>query len=278
MMASYVRESQAPSRGKPAPSDRRPISVVVPTLNERDSIMPLFEALTGLNATARGFQISELVFVDDGSSDGTVQLLRSLALSADGLSISVIERQYPVGPANAEICGICHCSNDLVVKLDADGQHPVSFVEKLLQSYSPDIDLVIASRYIHGGESNRSRIRGVISRIARLMAKAAVPSARRVGDPVSGYFLVRRNLVTDLDPSKSRYKLLLHILAANSGLKFVEVPYRMEDRRKGQSKIVGVSLDYAVKYVIELVGYWRLTVGKRIEIVAGGTGTSRLPE
>src|SRR5208282_74325 len=132
-------------------------------------------------------------------------------------TVQLIRRQVRHGPAHAELEGIRRATNELIVKMDGDGQHDVAYLPVLCERVPADIDVVIASRYVRHGGTRWPAIRGLISRSARLLSWTVIPSSRSVQDPISGYFLLRRGLVYGLDDSLPRYKLLLYVIAANPG-------------------------------------------------------------
>ena len=236
-----------------------PFTLVVPTLNEAKTLPHLLEDLDRMLARAPGLTLSEAIIVDDGSTDGTLEAASAWSAPLHRFPVRVIRRPERHGPASAELEGIQAATTEWVVKLDADGQHPVDFIPSLMDRSGPGIDIVVASRYVPGGGTNWSPIRGVISRSARFMAQILMPSARRWGDPISGFFAVRRSITTQLDLRAPRYKLLLYILAANPAARVREVPFVMQDREAGSSKIVGTSLNYVVNFLFELAGYWRVS-------------------
>jgi dolichol-phosphate mannosyltransferase len=237
-----------------------PISIVIPTLDEIGSLPGVINSIDDLLLERPDLRVTELVIVDDGSIDGTRAYVRELVSTDHSFSVRPVFRDTRRGSADAELEGFKHATNEFVVKLDADGQHPVASIAKFVDLLSEDVDLVIGSRYVEGGGSAWAPIRGVISRLARQLARILISKSREAQDPISGFFLARRQAVIHLDPRLSRYKLLLHILAANPNLRLKEVPIMMGDRTSGSSKIVGASLDYVVKFLIELLGYWRLSL------------------
>ena len=98
--------------------------------------------------------------------------------------------------------------------------------------------LAIASRYAPGGSPGpRPWLRAVISRGAEWTAKLLIPPARRVTDPVSGFFAFRRSVFVGLPEGQRGYKLLLFLLVMTEGLSVREVPFRFEPRTEGASKV-----------------------------------------
>ncbi len=258
--APTSRESHdAPSRPDPPHDLGERISIVLPTLNERDALVEFWPRLEGSLSSPLGQRVTEVVFVDDGSVDGTRELFKEFATSLPGVVVRSILRDRPMGSANAELVGIQAASNPLVIKIDSDGQHPPEIIPKLIEASDGGTDLVVASRYTTGGGNDWAPIRGIISRSAKFIAQVLVPGARKVRDPISGYFLVRRTNADGLDPNLAQYKLLLYLLATNRIQTTCEVPFGMRERSVGQSKIVARSFNYVIRYLIEVSRYWRLS-------------------
>jgi dolichol-phosphate mannosyltransferase len=213
------------------------LTVVVPTYNERDNMAPLIArldaALTGVPAR---------VLVVDDSDDGTADVVRALAASAL-VEVNVLHRgpgERIGGLGGAVAVGLRAADSDYVVVLDGDLQHPPEVVPQLLdRALEADADVVVASRYIPGGsrEGLAGLGRRLVSQGATGLAKAAFPKRLRgCSDPMSGFFLVRREAV---DPDILRpdgFKILLEILGRHRRLRVAEVPFTFGERHAGDSK------------------------------------------
>ncbi|HET6780631.1 MAG TPA: polyprenol monophosphomannose synthase [bacterium] len=206
------------------------LSVIVPTYNERESLPVLIYRLSSL----RDIPI-EIVVVDDASPDGTGTLAESLG-QHHALPIRVLHRTDKRGLASAVIDGASVARGEILTVMDADLSHPPEALPALLSAIDAGAGIAIASRYVPGGG-----IRGWPP-LRRLISRAATGLARRmlrldVRDPLSGFFAVRRELLTDSQYLGVGYKLLLEVLAAHRGRRIAEVPYEFADRRLGQSKL-----------------------------------------
>src|SRR5438094_9445607 len=124
-----------------------PTAIIVPTLEEVDNIVPLVEQIEQTNVP-----FGEIIFVDDGSIDGTREKIRALATAH---RVRLIERDGAErGLAGAIIAGAHASSADVFVVMDADLSHPPEEIASLLQPVlANEADLVIGSRYIHGGKT-----------------------------------------------------------------------------------------------------------------------------
>jgi dolichol-phosphate mannosyltransferase len=182
------------------------------------------------------------VLVVDDSDDDTAEVVRSLAPSTlvpvDVLHRPVGERSGGLG--GAVLAGLRASDSQYVVVIDGDLQHPPELVPQLLyRAMDARADVVVASRYIEGGsgEGLAGLRRRLVSQGATALAKTAFPvRLRGCSDPMSGFFLVRREA---LDPDALRpdgFKILLEILGRHRRLRIAEVPFTFGERHAGDSK------------------------------------------
>ena len=204
------------------------ISVVVPTYNEADNIEELVKRLA--DALRSGY---EVVIVDDGSPDGTAEVARRLSAT---YPVRVVVRQARLGLASAVVEGASVARGDVVVVMDADLQHPPELVPALAREAARGC-LAVASRYVRGGRvEGWPATRRVVSRGAVLLARLLLPEARRVKDPVSGFFAYRRDCLSRVKPT-GLYKILLDVLVQCKPECVVEVPFVFGKRTRGRSKL-----------------------------------------
>jgi dolichol-phosphate mannosyltransferase len=218
------------------------LSVVVPTFNERDNVTALFRKLE----TALAGIAWEVVFVDDNSPDGTWQVVRNLARQ-DG-RVRCVRRIGRRGLSGACIEGILASSAPCAAVMDADLQHDETQLAKMLALIEAGAaELVVGSRYVEGGNADSfNRTRAGASAFATEIAKRVL--GVRIADPMSGFFMIRRDRFEQLAPTLSTqgFKILLDIVASAHGeLKTVEVPYSFGSRLHGESKLDSmVALDF----------------------------------
>src|SRR3954452_22673179 len=198
------------------------LSVVVPTFNERDNVTTLFQRLESALA---GFSW-EAIFVDDNSPDGTSEVVRLLA-SQDGRA-RCIRRIGRRGLAGACIEGILASSAPCVAVIDADLQHDETRLPQMLGLLQGgDADLVIGSRYVEGGSADSfDKQSAGFSTLATEVAQRVLRV--KVADPMSGFFMIRRDRFEELAPQLSTqgFKILLDVVATARGtLRVREVPY-----------------------------------------------------
>jgi dolichol-phosphate mannosyltransferase len=218
------------------------LTVVVPTYSERDNIA---EVVQRLDETLAGVEW-EVVFVDDDSPDGTSVAAKSIG-SRDG-RVRCIRRVGRRGLSGACIEGILSSSAPVVAVMDADLQHDETILPQMLQAIRSGSDLAVASRYTAGGSATEglSPIRKWGSELATRMANSLI--GMQVSDPMSGFFMIRREIVERHAASLAGegYKVLMDILwTAHKSLKVSEVSYRFRERLAGESKLdTLVTFDY----------------------------------
>ncbi len=238
-----MNEAIRPGPENPPQAAGLPIlSVVVPTFNERDNVTTLYRKL---EATLRDVAW-EVVFVDDNSPDGTWDVVRALARRDS--RVRCVRRIGRRGLSGACIEGILASSAPFAAVMDADLQHDETQLPKMLALLqSGDAELVIGSRYIEGGSVDSfNRQRAGASALATEVAKRVL--GVRVADPMSGFFMIRRDRFEQLAPQLSiqGFKILLDVIATGHGeLRTVEVPYTFGSRLHGESKLDSmVALDF----------------------------------
>jgi dolichol-phosphate mannosyltransferase len=229
---------QAPQAGSPAPQ----LSVVVPTFNERDNVTVLYRRL---EAVLTGIAW-EVVFVDDNSPDGTWDVVRALAQRDN--RVRCVRRIGRRGLSGACIEGILASSAPYAAVIDADLQHDETQLPKMLSLLaSGQAELVVGSRYIEGYKTEgfnkqRAGASALATEFARKMLRV------EIADPMSGFFMVRRDRFEELAPKLSvhGFKILLDLVASADGnLRAVEIPYTFGARQHGESKLDSmVALDF----------------------------------
>lgn len=219
--------------GAVVPSPR--VTVVVPTFNERRNVTPLLRKLR----TALDGLSWRVIFVDDDSGDGTARLARKHA--ARDPKIQCLHRIGRRGLAGAVIEGVMASPDRYVVVIDGDLQHDEQLIPAMLaRLQAEDADLVIASRFMAADRAvgGLSPIRLAGSRLATALGRRVLKA--RVTDPLSGFFLIRRDVVEAAAPrlSTDGFKVLFDIIASSARpLRILEMPYRFGDRAQGRSKM-----------------------------------------
>jgi dolichol-phosphate mannosyltransferase len=220
---------------------RPTLSVVVPTYQESANIPILFErtknALSGVPW--------EMIVVDDDSPDGTSSV--AFALAAEDRQIRCLRRVNRSGLAGAVIEGWMSSSADFVAVIDGDLQHDESILPKMYEALAKGSgNLAIGARLREGDGGGLSPARQTLSDMGAWFFRRIAGAA--VADPMSGFFMIRREIVSRLAPrlSPDGFKILVDvILSAGGGLKIVEFPYVFRKRNAGESKLTPlVGIDF----------------------------------
>jgi len=218
------------------------ITVILPTFNERDNLPVIVERI------GRAFEGVdwEILVVDDNSPDGTSAVARMLG--GNDRRIRCIRRVGRRGLAGACIEGMLASQAAYVAVMDADLQHDETLLTAMLKKLREGAtDLVVASRYIEGKtgtgfSAGRARASHWSTALARRLLKVELT------DPMSGFFMIRRELVDAMAPrlSTQGFKILLDIAATGQGqLRIAELPFTFGARLHGESKLdARVALDF----------------------------------
>ena len=211
------------------------LAVVLPTYNERKNLRPMVDRLEKALAGIAW----EAIYVDDDSPDGTSDEARDIALSDP--RIRVIHRIGRRGLASAAIEGMLSTAAPYVAVMDADHQHDPVLLPGMLQAVaSGDYDIAVASRFAEGastedwGRPDRVKASGIANAIARKVTGVTL------SDPMSGYFLLRTDVLRqDVHRlSGVGFKILLDILATvDTTMRVKEFPMSFAARAEGESKL-----------------------------------------
>ena len=223
------------------------ISLIIPTYNERNNITPLVERIHH----ALSNYDYRILFIDDNSRDGTAELINSLSQK---YPVSVIVRKDKRGLASAVVDGLKHVTGDIVGVMDADLQHPPEVILDLLRAIENGADMTIASRYVQGGGCQGLGLaRRVISKGAVYLAHVLLPPTRQIKDPVSGFFVFKKQAIVNANLNPTGYKILLEILMQGEFRSIAEVPYIFRTRTSGESKLrARQQIDY-LKHIYSLM-------------------------
>ncbi len=234
-----------------------PALVVIPTYQEAGTIRAALDALT---AAAPGVHV---LVVDDGSPDGTAELVAAVARERDG--VHLLRRQGKEGLGSAYRAGFAwglEAGYDALVEMDADGSHDPGSTPALLAGLR-GADLVIGSRYVPGGATpDWARHRRYLSTYANRYSSLVL--GLPVADSTSGFRAYRAALLraVDLDQVRSSgyaFQIEMARAAAAAGARITEVPITFSDRKVGTSKM---STAIAVEAFLRVTA-WGLTRPRR---------------
>lgn len=221
------------------------LSLVIPTYNEKDNIQELLSKLK------EEFLINkidgEVVVVDDNSPDGTGQVLEDLKIKYPNLK--VVHREGKLGLSSAVLEGFKVAEGDILGVMDADLSHSPDKIGEMYQTIKNGADFVIGSRYIKGGKIEGWNLnRKVLSKGAIILARVF----SNVKDPMSGFFIFRKELIIDKTINPKGFKILLELLIKLDYKNLVEIPIVFINRTVGQSK---AGIKEIIFYIQNLYSY-----------------------
>lgn len=248
------------------------ISVIIPTFNEKENIRPLTDAIQN---TLKGLSY-EVIFVDD-STDDTPLVIEEVCQGSP--NVRYIHRTEKKGLATAVVEGFKVAGGDILAAMDGDLQHPPELLFEMYEQIRSGIDLVLPTRYkstdiTERGDSNRglNSRRKAASGIATMSAKLMLKSVRKVSDPMSGFFMMKKEVIDGIEFKPIGWKILMEILVLGDYKKIVEIPYTFNERNAGKSKLnSGVSLQFFA-HMLKLI--WRSEADRRLFsfVLVGASG------
>jgi len=265
-LAEFPAEKIAQSK---ACSVAAELTLVIPTFNESANLRELIRRVdVALSGVAW-----EMIVVDDDSPDGTWTLAKQV--SREDSRVRCLRRVNRRGLAGACIEGMLASAAPIVAVMDADLQHDESILPKMLEKIRGGAELVVGSRHVEGGSADNgfSARRAAISRFATALAKRALRA--EFSDLMSGFFMIRREIVEECAPrlSSAGFKILADLVAsAPRRLKVEEVGYMFRERLAGESKFdIKVGLDF-IGLMLNKVSGGRIPVRFIFFALVGATG------
>ena len=220
--------------------------VVIPTYNEAESLGEILAALKPLDC--------DVLVIDDGSPDGTAQIVRNLG-------IEVIERAGKQGLGSAYRAGFSLAMDrgyTYIIQMDADGSHQVSDLEKMME-WIGSADLLIGSRWVKdGGIANWSKFRVYLSRTANAYANLMLSLG--IKDTTSGFRIYSTEILKKMDISTIRsegycFQIEMTRRAISRGGSVAEIPITFIERAHGKSKM---SFAIALEAVLRITAWGAL--------------------
>ena len=211
------------------------ISIIVPVFNEVRNIEPLFEKI---ESALSGYDW-ELIFVDDASTDGTTNSAYELSLKHE--QVRLVLRFWDRGLAKSTIQGMLSAKGQVLCVMDGDGQHDPAFIPELLALLENGrYDIVSAARRLGGNailSDALSQTREKLSQVGNALSSLII--GRRLADPLTGFFMLRRDAFLEVAPrlTDPGFKLLLDILHSKKDLRHAEHPFDFGTRMSGESKL-----------------------------------------
>jgi glycosyltransferase involved in cell wall biosynthesis len=223
------------------------VSIVVPAYNEDDVILEFNRRLSVVRQKLS--MRSEVIFVNDGSTDNTLELLRTLKAADPTIGIVDLSRNF--GKEIALTAGLDYAHGDVVVVIDADLQHPPELIPKLIARWeAEDVDVVYGQRVSRAGESRLKRLssRAVYRAINSLSGELIPVDA---GD----FRIISRRAVDALAGARERHRYMKGLFAW-IGYRQIPMLYEPDIRYAGASK-----WDYWKLWNLSIEGITSFSIG-----------------
>lgn len=253
------------------------LAIIVPSYNERDNIALLFDRIT----TAMGETPFEFIVVDDNSPDGTANLVRELARQHP--NVRCLQRIGRRGLSSAVTEGMAATAAPFIAVIDGDLQHDEAILPEMLRRALAGDDVVVGTRY-SGQGSAAGGLSSTRERGSRLATKlSALLTGITLSDPMSGFFLIRREVYSEVAPTLSRdgFKILLDLIvsatrfrssASAKDLRISEVPYEFRARHSGESKLSALVVIQFLGLLLSKLTRGLLPTSFLLFGMVGGTG------
>jgi glycosyltransferase involved in cell wall biosynthesis len=202
------------------------ISVVVPVLNEEESLPHLYQRLTEV-LTGSGYRY-EIIIIDDGSTDGSYDVLRQLQAQDKHLRTVRFRRNY--GQTAAFAAGFDRAQGDVIITIDADLQNDPADIPELMAKMAEGYDVVSGWRKDRQDRFLDRRLPSIVAN--RLIGWATGVRIHDYGCSLKAY---RRDVLAEVQLYGELHRFL-PALAYAVGAKVVEIPVRHHPRRYGKAK------------------------------------------
>ncbi len=220
------------------------ISLVISVYNEAHNLKPLFDKIV-----AQIPYDKEIIFINDGSTDRSINLLKSIKEKYPSEKIKIINFSRNFGHEAAMYAGMTYAEGEWVICMDADLQHPPEVVRKMVdKAEKQNLDIVLAKRILRkdGGIS-----KNLFSRLFYKLINKISPFKFEEG--VSDFFLLRKHVKDILISRFTERNIFIRGIIQNLGFEKDYVEYVAEERVKGEStyspkKLVKLSIEAVISY------------------------------
>lgn len=205
----------------------RTLSIIIPAMNEADTIGQLLADLKAVAATLAGWDV-ETIVVDDRSTDKTAEIARSHGAR-------VVNNTRKSGKGNALRAGFEAATGDFFCMMDADYSHRPEDLPQFLEAIREGVGLIIGSR-VFGGSEEYTHVRALGN--VFLSASMGLCTGRYLSDALNGYKLFRRDVFTDFKYTSRMFEIEIEIIAncLRKGYRVVEVISHERARAGGEMK------------------------------------------
>jgi glycosyltransferase involved in cell wall biosynthesis len=204
----------------------RLVTIVIPAMNEAGSVGSVVEAVRHVGESRVPTESWEVLVVDDGSTDGTAE-------EAERAGARVVRHPHNLGNGAAVKAGLRNAGGEIVVLMDADGQHDPADIPRLLDPLDEGYDMVVGARRKGSGALHRNLANGIYNLLASYV------TARRIPDLTSGFRAMRTAVVRRflyLLPNTFSYPTTITLSYLKAGHPVTWVPIEAA-KRVGRSKI-----------------------------------------
>jgi dolichol-phosphate mannosyltransferase len=226
------------------------LTIIIPTLNEAKNIRMIVSAVAGVIDDNK--IPGQILIVDDNSTDGTHAIIKDLA-TVYPLDCIVRHFNHGLSESLAEAFEYASEESDILMVMDADGQHPANVIPALYNAIKEGNDIAIASRYMPGG--------GVwyVPWYRKLLSWGATSLARlffpNITDSGSGFFAFKKGVIKDAPLQPQGFRMLFEVLGKGKWSTAKEIPYILQVRREGQSKLKASTILSYLKQLWNLLTY-----------------------
>ena len=237
--------------------------VIIPTYNEKENIEAIIRAVTGLQEHA-----FDILIIDDGSPDGTADIVKRLMAEEFKDRVFLVERQGKLGLGTAYIAGFKWALEhhyEYVFEMDADFSHDPKDLPRLYKACAEEgYDVAVASRYVSGvNVVNWPMGRVLMSYFASKYVRFV--TGFPINDTTAGFKCYRRRVLETIDLDAIRFKgyafqIEMKFTAYKLGFRIKEVPVVFVNRQLGTSKMSGGIFGEALFGVMRL--RWAALTGK----------------
>ncbi len=234
-------------------------SIIVPVYNEEEAIPLFYEAI--LPVMTKLDEPFELIFVNDGSKDNTINVLKDLANKDNRVKVLSFSRNF--GQQNAIFCGLEHATGDAMIPIDVDLQDPVEVIPQMIEKWKEGYHIVHGKREKRKGETAFKKITSsMYLKFLKNISGLDIP--KNVGE-----FKLMDRAVVDVLNSMPEHDRYLRGLASWVGYKQTEVTFVRKERAVGETK-------YSVKKLFKLatssitnMSMWPLSLAMKTGIFGG---------
>ena len=216
------------------------LSVIVPCYNESEVVEKFFSAMVGNNGILNNLGLNcELVFINDGSKDNTLELLKAqkeIYSNKSNLDIKIVNLSRNFGKEAAMSAGFSVASGEAIVPMDADLQHPASLIPNFVELWRQGYDVVLAKRVNRQDESALKRFcSSIFYKLNNKISEIEIP--QNVGD----FRLFTKKVLNAINSLPENQRFMKGIFAW-VGFRSITIEYEEQERIAGSSKFNGWKL------------------------------------